>query len=65
MHNLNDSADLTIGLFAGKTSPILTTYYARTVTFDSIEETSLGGNMPYSKFINDKYNWHQVIDLSG
>lgn len=65
VQNMNDSADLTIGLFAGKMSPILTTYYARTVTFDSITEMSLGGNMPYHKFVQDKWNWHKVIDLSG
>lgn len=63
VHNLNDSDTVTVGLYAGKISPILTTYYARTVTFDNISEASLGGNMPYGKFISDKWNWNEVIDL--
>ena len=37
VHNLNDSSSITIGLFADKVSPLLTTYYARTVAFSSIE----------------------------
>lgn len=53
-----------MGLFADKVSPLLTTYYARTVTFDSLLESSLGGNMPYSKFISDKWNWNKVVNLS-
>lgn len=36
VHNLHDSDTLSVGLFADKVSPLLTTYYARTVTFDEI-----------------------------
>ncbi len=64
VHNLNDSAEMTIGLYADKVSPILTTYYARTVMFEEIKEASLGANMDYSKFLNDKWNWKNVVDLS-
>lgn len=64
IHNLNDSDSVSVGLFAGKVSPLLTTYYSRTVTFDEITEASLGGNMPYSKFLNDKWNWNNVVNLT-
>jgi len=63
VQNLNDSSSATVGLFAGQISPFLTTYYARSVTFANITEAALGGNMPYSKFIADKWNWKKVINL--
>jgi hypothetical protein len=34
------------------------------VSFEEIEETSLGGNMPYAKFINEKWNWNEVVNLT-
>lgn len=63
IQNLNDSSSTTVGLFANQVSPFLTTYYARTVTFSNITEASLGGNMPYSKFITEKWNWKKVVNL--
>lgn len=64
MHNLHDEKEISVGLFAGKHSPILTTFYGRTVSFESITEQSLGANMDYAQFINSKWNWHKVIDLT-
>lgn len=64
VHNMDDSQTLTVGLFATNHSPLLTTFYERTVNFSSVVEQSLGGNMDYSEFINNKWNWHKVIDLS-
>jgi hypothetical protein len=53
-----------VGVFANKTSPILNTFYGRTTTFTSITEQSLGGNMDYSQFLNSKWNWQSVTDLT-
>jgi len=36
IHNLHDTETSTIGLFAGKFSPLLTTYYARPVSFEDV-----------------------------
>ena len=60
---MDDKEEIKVGLYAGKVSPVLTTYYARTVQFDAIEEAALGGNMGYGKFVSDKWNWNQVINL--
>jgi hypothetical protein len=64
VHNLHDKENMTIGLFADNSSPLLKTFYGRTLTFSKISERSLGGNMEYSDFINSKWNWNNVIDLS-
>lgn len=64
VHNLHDKDNMTIGLFADNSSPLLKTFYGRTLTFSKISERSLGGNMEYSDFINSKWNWNNVIDLS-
>jgi hypothetical protein len=61
---MHDEQEIKVGLFANKTSPLLTTFYARTATFASITEQSLGGNMEYSQFVNAKWNWKNVIDLN-
>lgn len=61
---MHDEKEMKVGLYANKTSPVLTTYYGRTVNFGSITEQSLGGNMEYSQFINSKWNWKNVTDLS-
>ena len=53
-----------MGLFAGNNSPLLTTFYGRTVSFESITEQALGGNMDYAQFISSKWNWHKVVDLT-
>lgn len=42
----------------------MTTFYGRTATFASITEQALGGNMEYSQFVNAKWNWKNVIDLT-
>jgi hypothetical protein len=65
IHNLNDQLTRTVGLFSGKISPILTTYYGNQIKFKSLEESSLGGNMNYQKFLNNKWNWKEVVDLSA
>lgn len=64
VQNLHDEKETTVGLYADKTSPFLTTYYAKTITFSSVEELSLGGNMNYGEMLNRKWNWQKVIDLS-
>lgn len=61
---MHDEESIKVGVFANKTSPLLTTYYGRTVTFNSITEQALGGNMDYSQFINSKWNWKSVTDLT-
>lgn len=61
---MHDEQEIKVGLFANKTSPLLTTFYGRTATFASITEQSLGGNMEYSQFVNAKWNWKNVIDLT-
>jgi hypothetical protein len=63
IQNMDDFEEITVGLFAGKHSPLLTTFYGRTVSFESITEQSLGGNMNYSQFVNNKWNWKEVVDL--
>jgi hypothetical protein len=63
VQNLDDAEDLTVGLFAGKHSPLLTSFYGRTASFESITEQALGGNMNYSQFVNNKWNWKEVVDL--
>jgi Cft2 family RNA processing exonuclease len=45
VHNMDDKAELTVGLYANDSSPLLTTFYGRTVSFSKITENSLGGNM--------------------
>lgn len=64
LHNMHDEQEIKVGLFANKTSPLLTTFYGRTASFESITEQSLGGNMEYSQFVNAKWNWKNVIDLT-
>lgn len=54
---------MTVGLFADKHSPLLTTFYGRTVTFKEIEEMALGGNMKYSEFLGEKWNWRRIVNL--
>lgn len=63
IQNMDDIEEITVGLFADKHSPLLTSFYARTVSFQSITEQALGGNMNYSQFVNNKWNWKQVVDL--
>jgi hypothetical protein len=63
LHNMHDQQEIKVGLFANKTSPMLTTFYARTVTFSSVSEQSLGGNMDYAQFVSSKWNWKSVVDL--
>lgn len=53
-----------VGLFADRHSPLLTTFYGRTASFASLTEQALGGNMEYGQFINSKWNWQKVMDLS-
>jgi hypothetical protein len=64
VHNLHDEQEVKVGLFANKTSPLLTAFYGRVASFSSISEQSLGGNMEYSQFLNAKWNWKNVIDLT-
>jgi hypothetical protein len=45
IQNMHDEQEIKVGLYANKTSPLLTTFYGRAVTFGSITEQSLGGNM--------------------
>lgn len=47
IQNNNDENSTRVGLFAGKVSPYLTTFFGNVMEFDSIEEMSLGGNMKY------------------
>ena len=61
---MNDELDINVGLFASQHSQLLTTFYGRTVSFSSVEELSLGANMKYSEFINAKWNWDKVVNLT-
>ena len=63
VYNMHDEEDVTVGLYAERRSPLLTTYYGRTVGFNKIEETSMGANMNYGQFLNNKWNWKSVVDL--
>ena len=36
IQNLHDEEEITVGLFADKYSPLLTTFYGRTTTFKEI-----------------------------
>lgn len=64
LHNMHDEKEITVGVFAGRHSPLLTTFYGRSLSIGSITEQSLGGNMDYAQFINSKWNWHNVVDLT-
>jgi hypothetical protein len=61
---MHDEVEMTVGLYADHHSPLLTTFYGRSVSFTSISEQSLGANMDYCQFIDSKWNWHRVIDLT-
>lgn len=43
---------------------VLTSFYGSVLAFEKIYETTLQGNQPYEQFVQKKWNWHQVIDLS-
>lgn len=62
VHNLNDKGNISLTLFAGKTSTFLTSFYGRELVFDSIYETNLLGTMGYQDFLDSKWNWNKVMN---
>lgn len=62
---MRDEENVTIELFSSDgICTFLTAYYGNSIKFESIHETNIAGNVEYKEFVDKKWNWESVVNLT-